>query len=157
MSTGITSPGSARPKMSSSVSRSARYGSPGPKTRTTTWRNRCARTTPPRWPRSAPAPRPWPRSARRDAQDLLHVLGLLGAAGEKSKAAFDIAKKAANGRTPRYWRPTDPPFQVPGSDIHIYALGPPDDAKLIRKVLPSKSNPETYELALNGGGLMPLG
>jgi len=30
-------------------------------------------------------------------------------------------------------------------------------AKLIRKVLPSKSNPETYELALNGGGLMPLG
>ena len=91
------------------------------------------------------------------ADELLSVLGLLGAAGEKSRAAFEIAKKAANGRTPRYWRPTDAPFQVPGSDIRIYALGPPHDAKLIRKVLPSKSNPETYELALSGGGLMPLG
>src|SRR5262249_45472370 len=86
------------------------------------------------------------------AGELLSVLGLLGASGEKSRAAFEIAKKAANGRTPRYWRPTDPPFSVPDSEIRIYALGPPHDVKLIRKVLPSKSHSETYELALNGGG-----
>ncbi|MGZ3330203.1 MAG: MBL fold metallo-hydrolase [Xanthobacteraceae bacterium] len=92
------------------------------------------------------------------AQGLLDVLGLLGAAGEKTKAALDIAKaKAPNGEKPRYWRPTDPPFQVPGTDIRIYALGPPHDLTLIRKILPSKSHPETYELALDGSGIFPLG
>jgi beta-lactamase superfamily II metal-dependent hydrolase len=92
------------------------------------------------------------------AHDILNVLGLLGAAGEKTKAAFDIAKaKAQPGQKPRYWRPKDAPFQVPDSDIRVYALGPPYDAKLIRKVLPSTSHPETYEFALDGGGFFPLG
>jgi beta-lactamase superfamily II metal-dependent hydrolase len=91
------------------------------------------------------------------AQDVLNVLGLLGAAGEKTKVAFDIAKNA-NGKKPRYWQPDrDPPFQVPDSDIRIYALGPPHDATLIRKILPSKSNPETYALALDGRGIFPIG
>jgi hypothetical protein len=92
------------------------------------------------------------------AQGLLDVLGLLGAAGEKTKAALDIAKaKVPNGQKPRYWRPTDRPFQVPGTDIRIFALGPPHDLALIRKILPSTSHPETYELALDGRGIFPLG
>jgi hypothetical protein len=92
------------------------------------------------------------------AQGLLDVLGLLGAAGEKTKAALDIAKaKVPKGQKPRYWRPTDRPFQVPGTDIRIFALGPPHDLALIRKTLPSKSHPETFELALDGRGIFPLG
>jgi hypothetical protein len=92
------------------------------------------------------------------AQGLLDVLGLLGAAGEKTKAAFAIAKsKGPSGQKPRYWRPTDLPFQVPDSDIRIYALGPPHDAKRIRQTLPSTVHPETYELALGGRGTLPLG
>jgi beta-lactamase superfamily II metal-dependent hydrolase len=92
------------------------------------------------------------------AQGLTDVLGLLGAAGEKTKAAFAIAKsKGPNGQKPRYWRPTDPPFQVPGTDVRIYALGPPHDPKRIRQTLPSKGHPETYELALGGRGTLPLG
>jgi beta-lactamase superfamily II metal-dependent hydrolase len=92
------------------------------------------------------------------AEGLLNVLGLLGAAGEKTRAAFDIAKsKSPNGQQPHYWHPTDPPFQVPDADIRIYALGPPHDAALIRKILPSKGHSETYELALDGSGIFPLG
>ena len=61
--------------------------------------------------------------------------------------------------------PPDPVFQawrrsrgggvVADSDIRVYALGPPYDAKLIRKILPSTSHPETYEFALDGGEIFP--
>src|SRR5262249_37352949 len=40
-------------------------------------------------------------------------------------------------------------------EVTIYALGPPYDAKLIRKTLQSKSDPETYELKLDGSGVFP--
>src|SRR5205085_6604330 len=40
--------------------------------------------------------------------------------------------------------------------IRIYVLGPPPDAQLIRRTLPSKKTPETYALALDGECVMPL-
>jgi beta-lactamase superfamily II metal-dependent hydrolase len=92
------------------------------------------------------------------ANGILNVLSLFGAAGEKTKEAFDIAKsKVPRGQKPLYWRPTDPPFRLPNADFAIYALGPPHDPQLIRKVLPSKTRPETYELALDGNGRFSAG
>ena len=35
--------------------------------------------------------------------------------------------------------------------MRIYVLGPPKDLSLIKRDLPSKRDPETYELALAGG------
>ena len=91
------------------------------------------------------------------AQDILNVSGHFGAAGEKTKDAFDGAKaKVKQGQSPRYWRPKDPPLQVDELEARFYALGPPHDAKAIRKVRPSKRDPETYELLLDGRGVFPL-
>jgi beta-lactamase superfamily II metal-dependent hydrolase len=91
------------------------------------------------------------------ANGILNILSQFGAAGEKTAAAFDIAKAKAKPGQPRYWRPTDPPFHLAAADVKIYALGPPHDAQLIRKVLPSRAHPETYELALDGSGIFPAG
>ena len=96
---------------------------------------------------------------------IINIVGLSGAAGEKTKAAFDKAK-AMGKQTPkiRYFQPDQAqnsvrqqtaPISLNDAGITIYALGPPYDAKLIRKTLPSKSNPETYELKLDGGGSFP--
>ena len=57
----------------------------------------------------------------------------------------------------RICRPNDPPFAIPGANARIYALGPPHDPKLIRKINPSTKSPETYGLAMNGAGALPLG
>ena len=60
-----------------------------------------------------------------------------------TKAAFDKVKAKGNVRM---WRPSDAPFEIPGANARIYALGPPHDPKLIRKINPSTTNPETYGL-----------
>jgi hypothetical protein len=83
-----------------------------------------------------------------------------GAAGDgatSTKAAFDKAKAMAVGKPPRMWKPTDGAFEIPGVKARLYALGPPHDAKLIRKINPTQSAPETYALAVDGGGVLPLG
>jgi hypothetical protein len=97
-----------------------------------------------------------------DAADLLHDLaattfGMGAAGGASTKDAFDIAKKMAGAKPPRYCLPNDAPFEIPGLNARIYVLGPPHDEKLIRKINPTKSAPETYALALDGGGAMPVG
>lgn len=86
--------------------------------------------------------------------DLLQMAGMLGAAGEKTKAALDIAKAKAD---PRYLKPTDMPIPVPGTGALIYVLGPPHDEKAIKNFKPSKRNPEVYELALDGSGILGAG
>ena len=102
-----------------------------------------------------------------DRATYLHdIMGLRGAAGEKSKAAFDKAKAMGKQLSkPRYWQPDGQqhapnqqiaPISLGDPEVTIYALGPPYDAKLIRKTLPSKSNPETYELKIDGGNLFPV-
>jgi beta-lactamase superfamily II metal-dependent hydrolase len=99
------------------------------------------------------------------AAEILNIVGLTGAAGEKTRTAFDKAK--AMGRQEpklRYWQPDaqphaphqqTAPIHLGDPAVTIYALGPPHDAKLIRKTLQSKSDPETYELKLDGAGTFP--
>ena len=47
--------------------------------------------------------------------------------------------------------------EIPGAKAQIYVLGPPHDPKLIRKINPSTSSPETYALAPNGAGALSRG
>lgn len=90
--------------------------------------------------------------------DLLRIAGMLGAAGEKTKAALDIVKKKVVAAKTRYLHPVDTkPIQIPGTGATIYVLGPPHDEKAIKRSKPSKANPEVYELALDGSGLLAAG
>jgi Metallo-beta-lactamase superfamily len=81
-------------------------------------------------------------------------LGAAASSSGSTRAAFDKVKARGNVRL---CRPTDAPFEIPDADARIYVLGPPHDPTLIRKINPSTSNPETYGLAMNGGGALPLG
>jgi beta-lactamase superfamily II metal-dependent hydrolase len=91
------------------------------------------------------------------ASDLLLIAGMLGAAGEKTHVALDIAKAKAGADGPRYCLPTNLPIDIEGTGACIYVLGPPHEEKAIRHFNPSKRNPETYELALDGSGLLAAG
>jgi hypothetical protein len=92
---------------------------------------------------------------RPTAEIVAGMLAFFGAAsGGTTKDALAKVKAMSNGRL-RYCRPSDDPVQLTDPDAHLYVLGPPHDEKLIRRTLPSKSSPETYGLALDGGGVMP--
>jgi hypothetical protein len=94
------------------------------------------------------------------------IHNILGAAGDKTKAAFDKAKALGrDGPKIRYWQPDDKhqsprqqiaPIHLDDPGVTIYALGPPYDPKLIRKTLDTKSDPETYKLKLDGA-VFPAG
>jgi len=81
-------------------------------------------------------------------------LGAAASSGTSTKAAFDKVKARGNVRI---CRPSDAPFEIPGVNARIYVLGPPHDPKLIRKINPSTTNPETYGLVMTGSGALPLG
>jgi hypothetical protein len=86
------------------------------------------------------------------AEAVANLLGFFGAAAEGStKDAFDRAKKMA---TLRFCRATDAPVQPSDVDAHLYILGPPHDATLIRRTLLPKDNPELYGLSADHG-VMP--
>ncbi|MGY4257670.1 beta-lactamase superfamily II metal-dependent hydrolase [Bradyrhizobium sp. USDA 4516] len=91
------------------------------------------------------------------ADSVLALTGMFGAAGEKTKAAFGLAKAKSGGGGPIYLHPADPPIVPEGCNFQIFVLGPPHDEKAIKHFNPSKKNPETYELALDGSGVLPLG
>jgi hypothetical protein len=82
------------------------------------------------------------------------MLSFFGAAGVGTTS--DALKKVKAKAPVRYCRPSDPPVEVGEASARLYILGPPRDAKLIRRTLPSKSKPETYGLAMDGSGVMPL-
>jgi hypothetical protein len=65
--------------------------------------------------------------------------------------------RLAGSKPPRLCRPSDEPIEIDGANARFYVLGPPHESTLIRKINPSASNPETYALALDGGGVLPLG
>src|SRR5215472_6631115 len=89
------------------------------------------------------------------AEIVTGMLSFFGAAsGGTTKDALQKVKVMGNGRL-RYCRPSDQPIHLTDPDARLYVLGPPQDEKLIRRILPSKSSPETYGLALDGGGVMP--
>lgn len=76
------------------------------------------------------------------------LLEFFGAA--KGKTTHDALEAVRNCTpTPRYCRPDDPPVDLGDPSVRLYVLGPPLDEKLIKKRLPSKRHPETYELALD--------
>jgi hypothetical protein len=84
---------------------------------------------------------------RRGADEVGNLLSFFGAAGDNSTpAALEVVRKLA-GAPPRYCKPEEAPFAIPGTDVRVYVLGPPRDEKFIRKYNPSKSQPETYGLA----------
>jgi len=80
------------------------------------------------------------------AVELGGILDFFGvAAGGTTHAALE--KVRAKVGSPRYCRPGDDPVAVPGTEALVYVLGPPTDPALIRKIDPSSSHPETYDVA----------
>jgi hypothetical protein len=77
------------------------------------------------------------------------------AGGPSTRDALDAAKKL--GKKIVTWKPSQAPYEIPQANARIYFLGPPHDPKLIRRINPSKTTPETYGLALSQGGSLPLG
>jgi hypothetical protein len=74
-----------------------------------------------------------------------------GAAGASTKDALVKARECLRGEKPVYWRPTDPPLVPPRAPcVRIYALGPPQDEKAIKKTF-AKS--EVYHLGGTGNPL----
>jgi hypothetical protein len=71
-----------------------------------------------------------------------------------TKSAFERAKGMA--KVSICW-PTGDPFEIPDANARLYVIGPPHDPNLIRKINPSTSSPETYGLAMDGAGALPLG
>ena len=89
----------------------------------------------------------------RDVQPIVEdMIGFFGAAGTgTTRQAFDAAK----GKGPvRFLHPSDAPIELPGLAVKVYVLGPPHDAKLIRRTLAGKGSSETYGLAFDGTGAM---
>jgi hypothetical protein len=84
----------------------------------------------------------------------LAPFGAAASSSTSTKTAFDKAKAMAKVRT--CW-PTEDPFEISGANARIYVIGPPHDPKLIRKINPSTRSPETYGIAMNGEGALPLG
>lgn len=81
------------------------------------------------------------------ARELGNILGFFAAdGGGTTHQALEIVRAKA---APRYCRPDDAPVTFPGVEATFYVLGPPTDPAQLRKTLPSKANPETYE----AGGL----
>jgi hypothetical protein len=100
--------------------------------------------------------------AAGQASDRIHALaehldGLLGFFGasktQTTRAALDyLAKGHPSKPKVRYHRPNDPPLTLPGVDgVRAFVLGPPHDEKLIKRINPTKTGQEVYELA----GLAP--
>jgi hypothetical protein len=84
----------------------------------------------------------------------LTAFGAAASSRASTKAAFDKAKAMAKVTI---CRPTGDPFEIPDANARLYVLGPPHDPKLIRKINPSTRSPETYGIAMNGAGTLPLG
>ena len=89
-----------------------------------------------------------------EADTISNMLGFFGAAG--SGTTGDALKEVKSMASVRYCRPNDSPVELGDPPARIYVLGPPPDAKLIRKTLPGKNSPEAYGLALDGSGVLPL-
>jgi hypothetical protein len=65
--------------------------------------------------------------------------------GKTTKDALAAVRKLSNNI--RYCRPEDNPVTFEGLQAKFYVLGPPADEAALKKILPSKAHPETYDLA----------
>jgi hypothetical protein len=87
------------------------------------------------------------------AAELGSVLEFFGMArgATTSDALKNVRDKVKAGDKPRYFNPAEEkPFVPPGIDACFYVLGPPHDAKSLRKINPSATDKETYGLAMAG-------
>jgi hypothetical protein len=89
-----------------------------------------------------------------EADTISNLIGFFGAAGGATTG--DALNKVKSMASVRYCRPSDRPVELGDPPARIYVLGPPPDAKLIRKTLPGNNSPEAYGLALDGSGVLPL-
>jgi hypothetical protein len=89
-----------------------------------------------------------------DADTISNMLGFFGAAG--SGTTGDALNKVKSMASVRYCRPNDQPAELGDPPARIYVLGPPPNAKLIRRTLPGKNSPEAYGLAMDGSGVLSL-
>jgi hypothetical protein len=83
------------------------------------------------------------------AQRLDGLLGFFGAGPtQTTRAALDYLKQHPSHPKVRYHRPGDPPLALPGAPgVRVFVLGPPHDEKLIKRINPTKTGHEVYELA----------
>lgn len=83
------------------------------------------------------------------AIDALHQFtGDFGATGRKTTAGAMKWVRESTGGEVEYLTPGAEPLAIPGVEgVRVYVLGPPEDAKLLRKSDPSRRAPEVYELA----------
>lgn len=93
--------------------------------------------------------------ARRNAErlnGLLEFWGGFSAAGRRTtRSALDWVRTRTEPRAPRYLEPGMAPFALPGNDaVRVYVLGPPRDAKWLKKSDPSRKTSEVYELGGDG-------
>ncbi len=102
------------------------------------------------------------RSLNSDAVQTAHRLngllefhGELGVSGRRTTAKAMGWVKARQGAQVRYFKPNSEPIVIPGVDgLRVYVLGPPHDAKMLRKSDPSARSSEVYELAeINGSDM----
>ncbi|ATQ42910.1 MBL fold metallo-hydrolase [Caulobacter mirabilis] len=93
----------------------------------------------------------------RSLTDFFGIDGL-GAAGKgaTTEDAVQVARELAPAGKLRYCEPGQAPYRPDGVAARIMVLGPPRDAKLIRRSAPTKKGRETYEAAGYIGQLGPL-
>jgi hypothetical protein len=76
------------------------------------------------------------------------MLEFFGAAGQGTTAdALEVVRtlsQKSGGQ--RYCRPNDEPVPLDGTGVRAFFLGPPSDEAALKKVGPSRSDPETYGL-----------
>src|SRR5258708_19574439 len=81
------------------------------------------------------------------------MLGFFGAAG--SGTTSDALDKVKAMAPLRYCRPKEAPVELGDPNVKLFVLGPPPDAKLIRRTLPPHNSPDTYLLPLHAIAMIP--
>jgi hypothetical protein len=75
------------------------------------------------------------------------LLGFFGAAGgSTTRDALNYLAGHPSKPRLRYLRPAEPPLPLPGGDVRVFVLGPPHDERLIKRINPTRTGKEVYEL-----------
>ncbi len=77
------------------------------------------------------------------------MMEFFGAAGQGTTGEALRNIKAFKPEKTRFCLPRDAAVEPDGTAARLYVLGPPHDEKMIKKYNPSKSDPETYAVAMS--------
>ena len=80
-----------------------------------------------------------------DADDLAMSGSLAARAGASTSDAMKYLAEGLEGAKVVFRRPGEPVFTLPGTDVRVYVLGPPEDRTLIKKSDPTKRGREVYD------------